>query len=51
MNNIRIMNILNIIKTSLLRRLQEQTLPDDAPPMSKIHPFSKIAVTFDLDAL
>ena len=36
-----------IEKTSLLRRLQEQTLPDDAQPMGKIHPFSKIAVTFE----
>ena len=26
--------------TSLLRRLQEQTLLDEAPPMGKIHPFS-----------
>ena len=34
-------------KTSLLRRLQEQTLPDEAPPMGKIYPFSKIAVTFE----
>ena len=34
-------------KTSLLRRLQAQTLPDEAPPMGKIHPFSKIAVTFE----
>ena len=32
--------------TSLLRRLQAQTLPDEAPPLGKIHPFSKIAVTF-----
>ena len=31
-------------KTSLLRRLQAQTLPDDAPPIGKIHPF---AVTFE----
>ena len=30
------------VKTSLLRRLQEQTLPDKAPPMGKIHPFSKL---------
>ena len=37
----------NVIKTSLLRRLQAQTLPDEAPPMDKIHPFSKIAVTFE----
>ena len=35
------------IKTSLLRRLQVQTLPDEAPPMGKIHQFSKNAVTFD----
>ena len=34
-------------KTSLLRRLQAQTLPDEDPLMSKIHPFSKIAVTFE----
>ena len=34
-------------ETSLLRRLQEQTLPDEAPPMGKIHSFSKIAVTFE----
>ena len=37
----------NIYNTSLLRRLQEQTLPDEAPAMGKIHPFSKIAVTFE----
>ena len=24
-----------------------QTLPDEAPPMDKTHPFSKIAVTFE----
>ena len=34
-------------KTSLLRRLQAQTLPDAAPPTGKIHPFSKIAVTLE----
>ena len=34
-------------KTSLLRRLQAQTLPDATPPAGKIHPFSKIAVTFE----
>ena len=32
-----------------------QTLPDEAPPIGKIHPFRKIAVTFepkrDFDAL
>ena len=35
------------LKTSLLRRLQAQTLPDEAPPEGKIHPFSKIAITFE----
>ena len=34
-------------KTSLLRRLQAQTLPDATPPIDKIHPFSKMAVTFE----
>ena len=36
-----------LYETSLLRRLQEQTLPDEVPPMGKIHPFSKIAVTLE----
>ena len=31
--------------TSLLRRLQAQTLPDAAPPIGKIHPFSKMAAS------
>ena len=35
------------IQTSLLRRLQAQTLPDEAPPAAKIYPFSKIVVTFE----
>ena len=35
------------LKTSLLRRLQAQTLPDATPRVGKIHPFSKIAVTFE----
>ena len=35
------------IKTSLLRRLQAQTLPDATPPIGKIHPFSNMAVTFE----
>ena len=35
-------------KTSLLRKLQAQTLADKAPPMGIIHPLSKIAVTFAL---
>ena len=34
-------------ETSLLRRLQAHTLPDEAPPVRKIYPFSKIAVTFE----
>ena len=28
-------------------QLQAQTLPDEAPPMGKINPFSKIAITFE----
>ena len=40
-------NIVRSIKTSLLSRLQEQSLPDEAPPIGKIHPFSKMAVTFE----
>ena len=35
------------IKTSLLRRLQTRTLPDEAPPIGKIQRFSKMAVTFE----
>ena len=35
------------LKTSLLRRLQAQTLPDAASPIGKVHPFSKIAVTLE----
>ena len=30
--------------TSLLPRLQAQTLPDEAPPMGKTQPFNKIAL-------
>ena len=37
----------NNIKTSLLHRLQAQTLPDATQRVSKIHHFSKIAVTFE----
>ena len=39
--------------TSLLRRLQAQTLPNATQPIGKINPFSKIAVTLepDLDSL
>ena len=33
--------------TSLLRRLQAQTLPDATPPVGKINPFSKMALPFE----
>ena len=33
--------------TCLLRRLQAQTLPDATPPIGKIYPFTKTAVTFE----
>ena len=36
----------DIIETSLLRRLQAQTLPNEAPPIGKMHPFGKMAVNF-----
>ena len=36
-----------MFKTSLLRRVQTQTLPDATPPIGKTHPFSKIAITFE----
>ena len=35
------------VKTNLLPRLQAQTLPDEAPPIGTIHPFTKMAVTFE----
>ena len=35
------------ITTNLLHRLQAQTLPDATPPIGKIHPFSKMAITFE----
>ena len=34
-------------ETSLLRRLQAQTLPDEAPPIGNIHPFSKMAINLE----
>ena len=40
-------DVLQIIYTSLLRRLQAQTLSDEAPPIGKIHPFSKTAIPFE----
>ena len=40
-------NIRNFEETSLLCRLQEPTLPDEAPPIGKILRFSKMAVTFE----
>jgi hypothetical protein len=39
--------ILACIKTSLLHRLQVQTLPDAASPIGKVHPFSRIAITLE----
>ena len=36
------------LETSLLRRRQAQTLADEAPPLGKIHPFSKIALRHSL---
>ena len=44
---LRVHNIFDLIKTSLLRRLQAQTLPDATPPIGRIYPFSKMAVTFE----
>ena len=38
---------LHLFETSLLRRLQAQTLPNATQPVGKIHPFNKIAVNFD----
>ena len=40
-------NTLNYLKTSLLRRLQAQTLPNATPPTGKIYPFTNMAVTFE----
>ena len=45
---------MNILSKSLLRRLQAQTLPDEAPQVSKIHPstqdflktFTRLSLTF-----
>ena len=34
-------------ETSLLRRLQAQTLPGATPPIGKIYPFTKIAIPFN----
>ena len=45
--NLKVLDKLMFQRTSLLRRLQAQTLPDEAPPVGKIYPFSKIAVTFE----
>ena len=40
--------LVSLKKTSLLRRLLTQTLPDAASKVCKIHPFIKIAYTNDL---
>ena len=34
-------------ETSLLRRLQAQTLPDATPPIATIYPFIKMTVLFE----
>ena len=36
------------LETSLLRRLQAQTLPDATPPIGNIYPFTKMTITFEL---
>ena len=36
-----------VVRTSLLRRLQAQTLHDATPPICKINPFRKMTVTFE----
>ena len=38
---------ISLKKKSLLRRMQAQTLPDATSQKGKIHPFSKMAVTFE----
>ena len=40
-------SIPNMYKPSLLRRLQGTPSPAEAPPIGKIRPFSKMAVTFE----
>ena len=39
--------IVTLTETSLLRRMQAQTLPDATPPIGKLHPVSKMAITFE----
>ena len=47
-NNMFVLRFEKVKKeTSLLRRLQAQTLHNEAPPIGKIHQFSKIAITFE----
>ena len=36
-----------LLKTSLLHRLQAQTLPDATLSLGKINPFNEMTVTFD----
>ena len=40
--------IITYMKTSLLRMLQAEALLDETIPIGKIHPFSKVLVTFKL---
>ena len=44
---IRVRENMLIFQHCLLRRLQAQTLPHATPPIGQIHPFSKMAVTFE----
>ena len=39
--------LLTLKKTSLMRRLQAQTLPDATPPLCEIPPITKMAVIFE----
>ena len=43
----RVLKFRDIFETSLLRRLQAQTLPDSPPPIGKIPSFSEMTVTFE----
>ena len=39
-------HVLDLLRTSLLQRLQTQTLPDTTSPIDKIHPFRIIGMIF-----
>ena len=46
-SGIMALEVCSKLKTSLLRRMQAQTLPNATPPTGKINPFSKIAIPFE----